>query len=155
MTALPFPVAAKSEEGQPPLLARARRSWVYAYLAAAAARELAIREKRYPEKIAAGEIAKDDAEGDLEAWRTILALFTDGSAETFLTWAVLELATSRAVRSREEALARAPDDEDLIARRSAVWAIHERITWNRSFWSLDRADRGLAPAHGLREAEAA
>lgn len=157
MTGLPFPPPAKGEEEvlsevEGPLLARFRPPMLRSYFAAAAARELAIREKRYPEKLAAGEMARDDAEADLAAWRAIATLFADGAAETDLSWAQLELATARALQRREDALAEKPADPDRIARRDAVWGIHERISWHRA--TVDDLNRRLRD-RAVRTAQAA
>lgn len=105
------------------------------YFAEAAARELETREKNYPAMIDAGEIARDDAAADVDAWRDIVAMFRDGSVDTERSWAQLELATSRAHQRCEEYLAEKPDNATPRARRDVVWAIHERIVRARWFWT--------------------
>ncbi len=104
------------------------------YFAQAAARELGAREKHYPQQVEAGALGKEDAETDLAAWRAIAELFDRGDTEATLSWAQLEHATSRALIRREEALAGNPHDQRLIARRDAVWGIHERIVHHRAFF---------------------
>lgn len=116
-------------------------SFMRAYLAAAAGRELAIRERRIPAMIAAGDMTRRDGEAEIESWRVIAALFRDRSVETGLTWADLELVTAQALLRREEAVAAAPDKPEAIARRDAVWAIHERIAYTRKF--IDVLNRDL------------
>jgi hypothetical protein len=121
----------------------------HAFFATAAEREVAAREKHYPAQITAGEIARDDAEADLAAWRVIAAMFADGSAESEQGWAPLELATSRALQRREAELAASPDNDRLRERRDAVWGIHERIVHARWFWTQPGQP---APASTLRAA---
>jgi hypothetical protein len=107
------------------------KPWLRTYFAAVAARELESREQHYPAMIDAGEIARDDAEADLAAWRVLVPLLRDGSVETELSLAQLELATARALRRCEDYVAEKPGNAIRIARRDAIWGIHERIRHQR------------------------
>lgn len=108
-----------------------------AHFAGAAAREVESRERHYPAMIERGEIERRDAEADLAAWRVIAALFAEESVEAETNWAQVELASSRALQRREDALAAKPDSASLRERRDAVWGIHERIAHARRFWTGD------------------
>lgn len=105
------------------------------YLAQAAAREVNVREKFYGQ-VRAGQVERGDRtdeemNADLAAWRVIAALFADGTADTTISWAELELWTARALQSREQAADADPANEGKMARRDAVWAIHQRIAHRR------------------------
>ncbi len=112
------------------------KPWLQQYLAVAAKRELSARESHYPAQVEAGTLGREEADQDIAAWRAIAELFAAGSAETGLAFAELELATSRALQRREEALNRKPADPDLTLRRDAVWAIHERISHQASLATM-------------------
>jgi hypothetical protein len=122
------------------------------YLADAAAFELGAREKFYPADIEAGRIERGDAAVDVEAWRAIAALLAAGSVETDLSWAQLELATSRALISTSEKAAAKPGDWRLVERRDAVASIHARIAWHRWYHS---GSRGPSPLKAPQVQQAA
>lgn len=100
-------------------------------LSAAATFELDSREKHHPAMIADGELTREEADADLAAWRVIAALFRGEEVESWLSWAELEHATSRALIRRSAKAEAKPDNRLLAARRDAVWGIHERIAWRR------------------------
>lgn len=137
-------------------------SWLNQYLARAAARERDTRARNYPARIEAGKVERGDAEADVAAWSAIAELFDKGEALTGLTYPELELATSRALQRREQALAECPppaagdllDQAEataaaerriaLLARRDAVWAIHERISHQRQLLEMRPTSTAIA-----------
>ncbi len=106
-------------------------SFLRSYFERAAARELRAKERAYPAMVEAGEISREEAAADIASWQVIAELLRAGTARSSLSWAELELATSRTLLRREEAAKAEPGNMDLIARRDAVWGIHERISWRR------------------------
>lgn len=120
------------------------------YFARAARRELELRKEHYPAMVDAGTLERSWALEDIAAWRLIEALFRTGSVETRRSWAVLEHASANALQRREEALAACPEDvepqvrQQLIARRDAVWGIHERISWHRAQLQATPSERSEA-----------
>jgi hypothetical protein len=107
---------------------------LYDYLAAAAAVEIASREKHHPAMIDAGEIGAAEAEADLAAWRAIGAMIALGpgpdaggwhrnpflEADPDLSQQAVEHATEEAEARLAERLGAAPDDQHLSTRLTAV-----------------------------------
>jgi hypothetical protein len=119
-------------------------TFLQSYFAAAAARELKSRENHYPAMVKDGAITRDESEADLAAWRVIRELIEHGAALTPLSWADLEHATSKALLRREADLEADPKNAKLLARRDAVWGIHERISWQRQARLVAPARRAAA-----------
>lgn len=120
--------------------------------AQAALDELEQRRARYPDAIAEGKIAKDEAEADLAAWTAIEALLRTGSCDAAVLeamdgdvsmpsawWRRLESAAARAVAARSEAARARPEDEGRVARLRAVEAIHRRMASNLA-WCVGQID---------------
>jgi hypothetical protein len=110
----------------------------------AAARERDLREKHWPEEVAAGRMSATDAEADMAAWRAIAELAEGGSCtrdliEAFLPapardldlWRFLEGRAADALQRREQALAERPGDGRLRERRDLVAVIHAGLAAQR------------------------
>lgn len=129
-------------EHRPTGFVLSRSTWLTSW----AATELASREKHYPAMIEAGEIEKQDAETDLEAWRIIALLYAEGDAGAEFSWRLLELATARSLRRRCEDCDAKPDDPKRLARRDAAMAIHDCISWHCWYWTDPHGPPPAMPA---------
>lgn len=107
-----------------------------AFLAPSAVLERDTRERHYPDLVKAGKITREDAEGDIAAWRAIAEMLEHGETQRQTSWTELHLYTSRCVQNLElkvkEAQASGSDNlRRLIERRDLVAAIHERVDHNK------------------------
>lgn len=103
-----------------------------AFLAPAAMLERDTRERHFPALVKAGKITREEATGELAAWRTLAELLESGETQRQTSWSELHLYMFRCLQALERDVKKAETgDADklrkLIERRDLVAAIHARI----------------------------